>query len=116
MYKLVGLRKNGIEVCREYDNENVARFEFEVTMIVASRLELFKDDILIDSYSYKEPENITYLIDGQNKQGIINRRGIRDMQTAIMEFNYQKMTCDWLTMYEDKNGNRTMIECYVKVA
>ena len=45
MYKLVGLRKNGMKVHKEYDNINVALFEFEVTSTVATKLELFEDDI-----------------------------------------------------------------------
>lgn len=46
MYKLVGLRKNGMKVHKEYDNINVALFEFEVTSTVATKLELFMLQLL----------------------------------------------------------------------
>ena len=116
MYKLVGLRKNGMIVHKEYDNENVARFEFEVTSTVATKLELFENDILIDSYEYRQPEVVTYLLNGQSAFNTINKRINRDRQIALIEFNNQKTRCDWLTLYEDRNGERTLVECFVKGA
>ena len=116
MYKLIGLRKNGMKVYKEYNNENVARFEFEVTSTVATKLELFENDILIDSYEYRQPEVVTCLLNGQSAFNTINKRTNRDRQIALIEFNNQKTRCDWLTLYEDRNGERTLVECFVKGA
>lgn len=116
MYKLVGLRKNGMKVYKEYDNKNVALFEFEVTSMVATKLELFENDILIDSYEYKQPEVVTYFLNGQSPFNNINKRINRDKKIALIEFNSEKSRCDWLTLYEERNGERTLVECFVKGA
>lgn len=116
MYKLVGLRKNGMEVYKEYDNKNIALFEFEVTQMVAKKLELFENDILIDSYEYIKPEVVTYLLNGQSAFNNINKRITRNKDIALIEFNQEKSRCDWLTLYEDRNGERTLVECFVKGA
>lgn len=116
MYKLIGLRKNGMEVRKEYDNKNVALFEFEVTQTVAKKLELFENDVLIDSYEYKQPEVVSYLLNGQSAFNNINKKITRGKDIALIEFNREKSRCDWLTLYEDKNGDRTLVECFVKGA
>lgn len=116
MYKLVGLRKNGMSVYKEYDNKNIAQFEFEVTSTVAVKLELFENDVLIDSYEYKKPEVVTYLINGQSPFNTINKRITNRKDVAIIEFNSEKSRCDWLTLYEEINGERTLVECFVKGA
>ena len=116
MYKLIGLRKNGMKVYKEYDDENVARFEFEVTSTVATKLELFEDDKLIDKHEYIQPEVVTYLLNGQSPFNTINKRINRDKKIALIEFNSEKSRCDWLTLYEDRNGKRTLVECFVKGA
>lgn len=118
MYKLVGIRKNGIKVLKEYDSndEKVARFEFEVICPVARKLELFENDTLIDSYEYRQPEVVTYLLNGKSAFNNINKRITRDKKIALIEFNNEKSRCDWLTLYEDKNGKKTLLECFVKGA
>lgn len=115
-YKLIGLRKNGMKVHKEYDNKNVALFEFEVTTPVSTKLELFENNVLIDSYEYREPEKVIYLLNGQSPFNTINKRINNRKDVAIIEFNSEKSRCDWLTLYEEKNGTRTLIECFVKGA
>lgn len=116
MYKLIGLRKNGMDVYKEYNNKSIAQFEFEVTSMVAVKLELFENDVLINSYEYKKPETVTYLLNGQSPFNNINKRIKRDKKIALIEFNSEKSRCDWLTLYEEKNGERTLVECFVKGA
>ena len=116
MYKLVGTRKNGMNVHREYDNKNVAKFEFEVTCPVALKLELFENDTLIDSYEYRQPEVVTYLINGESPFNKISKRINRNKQIALIEFNSEKSRCNWVTLYEEKNGEKQLVECFVKGA
>lgn len=40
MYYLRGKRKNGVEINREYEDINVAKFEYEVTKCVSDYLVL----------------------------------------------------------------------------
>lgn len=116
MYKLIGLRKNGMEVYKEYDNKNIALFEFEVTQTIAKKLELFENEVLIDSYEYKEPEVVVYILNGQSAFNIINKRVTKSKEIALVEFNREKSRCNWLTLYEDKNGEKTLVDCFVKGA
>lgn len=116
MYKLVGLRKNGMKVHKEYDNINVALFEFEVTSTVATKLELFEDDVLIESYEYKKPEVITYILNGQSPFNMINKRILNREDVALIEFKNEQSRCDWVTLYKEINGERTLVECFVKGA
>lgn len=118
MYKLIGTRKNGIKVLKKYssNDEKVARFEFEIICPVATKLELFENDILIDSYEYRQPEVVTYLLNGKTAFSNISKRITRDKKIALIEFNNEKSRCDWLTLYEEKNGDKTLLECFVKGA
>lgn len=116
MYTLIGLRKNGMKVHKEYNNKNIALFEFEVTQSVAKKLELFENNMLIDSYEHIEPEVVSYVLNGQSAFNNINKRITRGKDIALIEFNNEKYRCDWLTLYEDKNGNRTLVDCFVKGA
>lgn len=115
MYKLSGLRKNGMEICKYYDNKNVALFEFEITQIVAINLELYEGDALIKSYNYKQPEVVTYFIEGQSPYNSINK-SLENKESAVIDFNKEKDRCNWVALYEEKNGKTTLIECYVKGA
>lgn len=116
MYKLIGLRRNGMEMYKEYNNENVARFEFEITCPVATKLELFKNDILIDSYEYKQPEVVIYLINGESPFNKISKRILNREDVALIEFKNEKSRCDWVTLYKEINGEKTLMECFVKGA
>ena len=116
MFRLIGLRKNGNTVDKVYDNEKVARFEFEVISMVATKLELFENEILVDSYEYRQPEVVTYLLQGESAFNNINKIIRRDKKIALIEFNNEKSRCNWLTLYENRNGEKTLVECFVKGA
>lgn len=116
MFKLIGLRRNGNKVYKEYDDARVAKFEFEVISMVATKLELFENEILIDSYEYKQPEDVIYLINGESPFNKINKRIVNREDVAIIEFKSEKSRCDWVTLYKEINGNKTLMECYVKGA
>ena len=116
MFRLIGLRKNGNTVDKVYDNEKVARFEFEVISMVATKLELFENEILIDSYECRQPEVVTYLLQGESAFNNINKIIRRDKKIALIEFNNEKSRCNWLTLYENRNGEKTLVECFVKGA
>lgn len=116
MYKLVGLRKNGNKVYKEYDDERVARFEFEVISTVATKLELFENEILVDSYEFRQPEVVTYLINGESPFNKINKRIKNREDVALIEFKSEKERCNWVTLYKEINGEKTLMECFVKGA
>ena len=78
--------------------------------------ELFEDDILVESYEYKKPEVITYILNGQSPFNMVNKRILNREDVALIEFRNEQRRCDWVTLYKEINGERTLVECFVKGA
>lgn len=113
MFSLVGTRKNGHSTNKNYDDERVARFEFDVTRNVATELNLYKEDILIDEYHLKKKEIIKYMLKGQSAFNEINK-DFDTIENARKAFDSESKRCDWLVLYEEKNNNMTQLDIYLR--
>ncbi|HSQ87985.1 hypothetical protein [Romboutsia sp.] len=117
MYKLIGIRKNGMKIDKMYDNESVAKFEFDVTRNVATELVLYNNEEIVEQYKLEIPEVpdvVTYLLEGQSAFNNIKKVINNTREFAVLEFKANTLRCDWLVLYENRNGQKEQIELYIK--
>lgn len=115
MYKIEGIRSSGINIFKTYEDERIARFEFEVTQIVSDEIRLFKDDILIDEFiKSKEQEVVEYVIRGLSAFNNIYKVIKNDRKRAELIFKSESQRCDWVTLYEKKDNKELQLDLYIK--
>ena len=117
MYKIIGLRKNGMSVFREYKNQdvNVAKFEFEILQPVSEELKLYENDVLIDEYiKPKADKLIEYLIIGESAFNNIYKVVKNNRERAELIFNSESSRCNWLTMYEKIDNEQKQVKVFIK--
>ena len=115
MYKIEGIRSSGAKIFKTYDNENIARFEFEVTQMVSDEIRLFKNNELIDEYiKPKEEELVEYIIRGKSAFNNIHQIIKNDLKRAEIIFKSETHRCDWVTLYEKRNNKESQLELYIK--
>lgn len=115
MYIIKGIRSNGMKIFKSYDDERVARFEYEVTQMVSDEIRLFKDDILIEEYiKPKEQEVIEYIVRGKSAFNNIHKVIKNDRKRAELVFKSESQRCDWVTLYEKKNDKELQLDLFIK--
>ena len=53
MFKIKGIRKNGEIINHQYDNENIAFFEYDLFLPIAKEIKLYENDN-VKAYVHKE--------------------------------------------------------------
>lgn len=114
MFKIEGIRKNGMKIHKTYNNEKVARFEYELTQMVSQEIKLFKDDKLLEEFIKQEEELVTYVLRGESPFNKIHKVIKNDLKRAELEFKSETHRCDWIALYEKKNGEENQIDLYIK--
>lgn len=115
MYKIVGIRSSGVKIFKTYEDERVARFEYEVTQMVSDEIRLFKDDLLIDEFiKSKEQEVIEYIIRGTSAFNNVYKVIKNDRKRAELIFKSESQRCDWVTLYEKKDNNEIQLDLFIK--
>ena len=115
MYIIEGIRSSGIKFYKEYDNENIAKFEYELTQIVSDEIRLYKNDTLINEYiKPKAEELIEYIIRGKSAYNNIYKVVKNDRERAELIFKSELHRCDWVTLYERKDNNETQLDLFIK--
>lgn len=116
MYRIEGIRKSGAIFERHYTEENIARFEYELTLLVSLELRLYKDDKVLEEFVKQQDEVIIYNIKGESAFNKVNKVIKNNLKLAEQEFISEKDRCDWVSLYENKNGVVRQLNLYIKGA
>lgn len=93
MFFLKGTRTNGHTVDKSYEDESIARFEFDVTKCVASDLILLDEDKIIEEHHLEVIPEITYKLIGQTVFNEISET-FNEIERAEESFDKECERCD----------------------
>lgn len=113
MFFLKGTRTNGHTVDKNYKDESIARFEFDVTKCVASNLTLYNESKIIDEYHLELENQIQYILQGQSAFNELNMQ-FDKIENATQAFESEKERCNWLVLYKVENDSMNQLKLYVK--
>lgn len=109
MFKIIGIRKNGENINRQYDDENIAFFEYDLFLPIAKEIELYNNDELIKEFKIVESKVEGYLVECPSKTYKFTFENL-----AKQAFKDSFEQCNWTILYEIKNGEKKILDYYKK--
>lgn len=110
MYKIIGIRKNGSEVNRTYEDLKIAQFEFELTQTVAKDLKLIdENNNIIQEHHAKEPIVTNYIVVCEYDKVTMTHK-----QLAQKLFKKWMSAYNWVALYAESNNEQKIIDYYIK--
>lgn len=109
MFKIKGIRKNGENINCNYDNENLAFFEYDLFLPIAKELELYNNNELIKEFKIIESKVEGYLVECPSKTHKFTFENL-----AKQAFKDSFENCNWTILYEIKNGEKKILDYYKK--
>lgn len=109
MFKITGIRKNGENINRQYDDENIAFFEYDLFLPIAKEIELYNNDELIKEFKIVESKVEGYLVECPSKTYKFTFENL-----AKQAFKDSFEQCNWTILYEIKNGEKKILDYYKK--
>ncbi|GAA0092952.1 hypothetical protein UT300009_29820 [Paraclostridium bifermentans] len=113
MFFLRGTRKNGHSVEKSYEDESIARFEFDVTKCVASDLILLDEDKVIEEYHLEIVPDVIYKLQGKTAFNEIDST-FTEIELARKSFDTESERCDWLVLYKIEGESIEQLKIHVK--
>ena len=105
MFKIKGIRKNGEIINHQYDNENIAFFEYDLFLPIAKEIKLYENDNVIKEFKIVESQIEGYLLECPSKTYKFTFENL-----ARKAFKEKFAECNWTILYKIVDGEKKILD------